>query len=493
MVTSTGPARVVRPVNPGERRLEAHLEHNWPRSVGFNACSRAAVTDHVGQPAEDLYEECNAAAEDRRAAQRAARSLAASVAKLHGTVALPVAAARLLAATDTDDYDVPTVIGILETDPALTGRLIRQVNAATAATGGCCSITQAVTLLGVRRLRSTALATSALEVFGQDEEPIAKSIAAHGVRTGELARSLAPHCGMAPDEMYVCGLLHDVGKLMLLRGADLDYREVVALDRPEGEAHFEERRRYGFDHALLGGHVLTSWKLPHPLPRVVAWHHQPNRAYRSQGKVPRMVALLRLADALASLDRTTTLDEVAMAFNTMPEELAVLGFSEEVRPRLCRELLNEAFDVMEAQRISAVTPIAPEEPEPEQEPAPSVEPLASVEPRPSVEPLASVEPPASVKPPLPTLTVASSPPLCSSPPSSPPEATATMPRKVWLASTLFATGHFLAGSLFGRLSVATQPTFLRFAGGLLLSVALLWALATWQHAREQRRLSSLRG
>jgi HD-like signal output (HDOD) protein len=420
-----------------------------PRAVNWRAWS--AVTDGVGHPAEDLYDESADAVQDRRSAQRAARSLAASVAKLHGTVAMPVAAQRLLAATETDDFELGDVIRILETDPALTGRLIRQVNAAIAGGAGCSSITQAVTLLGVRRLRTTALTASALELFAQDEEPVAKSVAMHAARTGTLARILAPHCGLAPDEMYACGLLHDIGKLMLLRGADLDYRELLTADDAETEIHLEERKRYGFDHAALAGHVLASWKLPHPLPRVVAWHHQPSRAYRGQGKFPRMVALLRLADGLSSLERSATPAQLAIAFESMPEELAVLGFSDDVRPRLCSELLGEAFDrVIVEPPVSAVVAIVaaaePAEPEPAQA-APPPPPEAILAPATVDQEVASVAPTS---------------------------------RESWATSTLSATRLFIAGAIFGRLSFVPLPTFPRFVAGLLWAFALLWLLAALQ-------------
>ena len=403
-------------------------------------------------PPEDLYEGGGGSVEEGRSAQRAARSLAASVAKLHGTIALPAAAQRLLAATESEDFAVADIIRILETDPALTGRLIRQVNSSSVGGSGCSSITQAVTLLGVRRLRTTALTASALELFGRDEEPIAASVAVHAARTGTLARVLAPHCGLAPDEMYACGLLHDVGKLMLLRGADPEYRALLAHHPPEGDLHLEERRRYGFDHAVLGGHVLTSWKVPQPLARVVAWHHQPSRAYRSPGKVPRMVALLRLADGLAALERTATPDEVAIAIARMPEELGVLGFADEVLPRICTELMRDAFD-----RVPVDHP-------PPAAPAPVPAAPAAPAPAPAPQPIPA--------PPLPSVKASA-------------EAAVAVPtaRKGWAAGALVATGLFVAGSIFGRLSLGTLPTLPHFLAGLQLAVSLLWVVAAVRDLR----------
>jgi hypothetical protein len=143
--------------------------------------------------------------------------------------------------------------------------------------------------------------------------------------------------------MYVSSLLHDLGKLMLLRGDDPEYYALLETT-PSEALHLEERQRYGFDHALLAGHVLSAWKLSQPIPRVVGWHHQPGRAYPASGDVPKMVALVRLADHLVALPETVSVEEAALKMAEMPLELKVLGFSEDQIPRLCDELIHLPVD-----------------------------------------------------------------------------------------------------------------------------------------------------
>jgi HD-like signal output (HDOD) protein len=52
---------------------------------------------------------------------------------------------------------------------------------------------------------------------------------------------------------------------------------------------------------VLGGHVLAKWGLPYPVPKIVAWHHQPARAYQEGGPVAVLVAVLRIADVIDTL------------------------------------------------------------------------------------------------------------------------------------------------------------------------------------------------
>jgi HD-like signal output (HDOD) protein len=64
----------------------------------------------------------------------------------------------------------------------------------------------------------------------------------------------------------------------------------------------QERAQLGYDHAVLGAHVLAHWKIPDPIPRIVAWHHQPNRAY-ADAKLARITACLRIADRIDAVLR----------------------------------------------------------------------------------------------------------------------------------------------------------------------------------------------
>ncbi|HEY5956983.1 MAG TPA: HDOD domain-containing protein, partial [Polyangiaceae bacterium] len=62
--------------------------------------------------------------------------------------------------------------------------------------------------------------------------------------------------------------------------------------------HLRERELVGWDHAVLGAHVIEHWQLPREISQVVAWHHQPGRAFVQGGSIAQSVAILRLADRI---------------------------------------------------------------------------------------------------------------------------------------------------------------------------------------------------
>ena len=103
--------------------------------------------------------------------------------------------------------------------------------------------------------------------------------------------------------------MHDVGKLLLLQSGEMKYPEALDEGGDHDETQLVERACLGYDHAVLGGHVMKLWRIPDPTAMLVAWHHQPARAFADGGDPGLMVALLRSADRIEhQLARDTALD-----------------------------------------------------------------------------------------------------------------------------------------------------------------------------------------
>jgi hypothetical protein len=120
----------------------------------------------------------------------------------------------------------------------------------------------------------------------------------HATLTAALARYLAPEWNLPADEMFTTAFLHDIGKWILLEQEPF-YAEVIEGPGTDHEGSLaEERVRFGFDHAELTDHMLQAWKIPQPIPAVVALHHDPAMAY-ANGRLAARVALLRLANVIA--------------------------------------------------------------------------------------------------------------------------------------------------------------------------------------------------
>ena len=243
--------------------------------------------------------------DDKELEERASQSMAAVAARVLGAKPFPAAARKLEELTRDGSVKIEQVVGVLESDPGLSMRLLRLVNSAGYALRvRCTSVRHAAALVGMRRLHQLATTAAVLDLFETDN-PAIKSLLGHAAVVGAFCRYLAVHVDLAPDELFTCGFLHDIGKLMLIDAEGEPYLELVqqAGDSPDA-LHLLEQAHFGFDHAVLGAHVLKNWRIPNPVPRVVAWHHNAARAYQADPTTASMVQTLRLADQLSYLVRT---------------------------------------------------------------------------------------------------------------------------------------------------------------------------------------------
>lgn len=129
---------------------------------------------------------------------------------------LPEVAAKCLALLRDEDVNLREVTKLIERDPVIAARLMRQASSAALAAEGTPSIQQAATRLGAPALRQLVLDASAKQLFQSRDGRIASVTAAlwdHSMAVALLARDLAAIVGtMDAEGAYLAGLVHDVGK-----------------------------------------------------------------------------------------------------------------------------------------------------------------------------------------------------------------------------------------------------------------------------------------
>jgi len=265
--------------------------------------------------------------DDRDAEARAEQSVAALGARIIGAKPFPIAARRLEELTRNPKARLEQVVSVLETDPGLSVRLLRLVNSAGYGLKvRVTSVRHAAVLVGTRRLHQVATTAAILDLFETNNET-AVELLEHATVVGSLCRYLAVHLGLPHDELFTCGFLHDIGKLMLLDTEGEKYSELVRrYGGAPDQLHQHERRVFGFDHALLGAHVLKAWNIPDPVPKVVLYHHAPARALQDT-LLSSMVHTLRLADMM-SYALSLESDQEGIASVTESEAAQYLEISE---------------------------------------------------------------------------------------------------------------------------------------------------------------------
>lgn len=171
---------------------------------------------------------------------------------------------------------------IISGDPSLSARLLRVVNSSFFGFPNKIeTITHAVTIVGMAQLRDLALATTVINQF----KGIPKNLInmekfwLHSVATGLTAKVIAIYRRESnADRFYLMGMLHDLGRLLLLLNIPDSIQSVMENYESGGLMFDAEKEVLGFDHADAAGQLMKSWQLPEMLQEAVTFHHKPQLA-----------------------------------------------------------------------------------------------------------------------------------------------------------------------------------------------------------------------
>lgn len=193
---------------------------------------------------------------------------------------LPDAYLRLSQVLRDPNANSERIAAVIRLDPGFTARLLRLANSvASGSTVKIENVSQAATRIGLNQLHSLALATSVVKMFrGMPEHLLdMRSFWTHSVAVGFATSALAKAAGQSRTEsLFVRGLLHDVGTLVMCLTRPADVRRVLVETENSGRPHEEvERAMLGYTHEHIGTGLLRAWGLPEDVIQSVRFHHRP--------------------------------------------------------------------------------------------------------------------------------------------------------------------------------------------------------------------------
>jgi HD-like signal output (HDOD) protein len=206
-------------------------------------------------------------------------------------------------------------------------------------------ISRAVTIIGTKEIGALAMGICVMQAFG--DIPAARvdmpSFIRHSLACGMIARIMAALKNIRQTEqMFVSGLLHDVGKLMILKYFPEPARAIMQLAAASGTScyHFE-KQVLGQRHTRVAKLLLHQWKLPSDLENNICFHHTPSMA-----KDPIKAGIIHMADLIVNALGIGTSGEASLPhFDVAAWEK--IGISESTLSMVIPQAIHQ-LDAMEA-------------------------------------------------------------------------------------------------------------------------------------------------
>lgn len=196
---------------------------------------------------------------------------------INDLIPLPKAYVRIQQLVNDPESSLSDITDVIVHDPGLTSRILRIANSAYMALASKVdTVSRAVQVLGLNQVHDLALAGAAVGSLFKLET---KALNVHdfwrrSVYAAVVGRSFAKRTSVSsPERAFVCGLLHDVGNLIIAYRMPDIYEELfqmaVQSNLPLATVQAKE---LGFDYAEVGAVLLEKWQLPEPIIEPVRCH-----------------------------------------------------------------------------------------------------------------------------------------------------------------------------------------------------------------------------
>jgi putative nucleotidyltransferase with HDIG domain len=220
---------------------------------------------------------------------------------------LPAVVEKLGTTVSDPNSDAQQVADIIEDDPAIMTRILKVVNSAFyAGSEEVTSVQHAVARMGMTTVSNLAMTTSVFSAFdAQDDEMFnIEDFWRHSISSGiaagvvyERAREYIPR-RYTKEVLRLAGLLHDIGKIVMLQYLHDDFTKALNLAKSSGIPLIDaETQVLNTNHCQIGAWLGAKWNLSNELLQVIEFHHEPESG---DEKDSALVALVHIANYICN-------------------------------------------------------------------------------------------------------------------------------------------------------------------------------------------------
>jgi len=277
------------PVMDGAELLD-RVKQRYPdvvRMILSGQSSREALYRSISPAHQFLSKPCNPNELMARLGQAFAmrdvlsnQSLKTVISGMRSIPSLPTLYDELTESLRSESPSLGNIAKIISKDVGMAAKILQLANSAFMGTSGrVSSLVQALSLIGTETVRTLVLSVHVFSQF-DGKSHLADSLTAiweHSVAVSSMAQRIAASENSPKalaEECFTAGLLHDVGKVVLLAEMPKEYREIYESQSPG--RHNREQVCLGCTHAEMGAYLMSIWGLPLSLVQAVAFHHRPS-------------------------------------------------------------------------------------------------------------------------------------------------------------------------------------------------------------------------
>ncbi len=208
------------------------------------------------------------------------RQIEMRIARSENLPVMPALVTKVLNITNRENPSITELEAIMATDTAISAKVLKVANSPLYTMGACSSLGTAISMLGFRVIKSLIISIAYQQLIGPkgaSELFSKKDFWLHSLATGVAAKHIVRKLSPADaDDVYIAGMLHDVGMLVLSVYAPEEFDNIIKKSHEQAIPILDAAQElYGIDHAELGDMLAKKWNLPEMLQHAIKYHHRP--------------------------------------------------------------------------------------------------------------------------------------------------------------------------------------------------------------------------
>lgn len=191
--------------------------------------------------------------------------------------AMPNIIVKVLKLMHSETAGAPEMAAVIKCDQALSVKLLALINSAYYGFGRqITSVNMAISLLGLQKTKNIVVTVAMSPLLSFQG---AKTLWKHSLLSAVGCEYLAEKYNlMNPDDAFVIGFMHDIGKVILNLVDSQSYQEFFVSNKKPDERLEDERKKFDTDHCSTGSFLAVRWQLPEIIKDAIRFHHIPLKA-----------------------------------------------------------------------------------------------------------------------------------------------------------------------------------------------------------------------